>query len=109
MRRSAPPGAFSAEHGSRQVEPFTPSRKRKVSPSDTRRKQARQARSLEQAVSDRRDIRSERDPLARRHLPQAERHIDPVELPARDLTRAIRAGAATVDVERAYETKRGAK
>lgn len=72
------------------------------------RKARTQRRALETAVQDRRDIRNEREPLARRHLPAGERHIDPDLLPAKDFTRARRVEAVTVDVEAAYETKRGA-
>jgi hypothetical protein len=113
MRRSAPPGAFGADQGSRHpVEPSPASRKRKRSPSDARRDQARaekqQRRSLEVAVQDRRDIRNEREPLARRHLPASERHIAPDEMAGRDWTRKHRVEAVTVDVEAAYEAKRGA-
>lgn len=110
MRREAAPGAFGARaSGSREVEPATPPRRRKTTPSDQRRAEARQRRGLEQAVQDRHDIRNERDPLARRHLPQGERHIAPDELPGRDWTRASRVESVTVDVEHAYAVKRGGK
>lgn len=70
------------------------------------RKPRQQRRTLETAVQDRRDIRNERDPLARRHLPDA--HIDPDLLPARDRTRGLRVEGVTVDVDYAYALKRGA-
>lgn len=68
---------------------------------------ATQRRRLEAAVAERRDIRNERDPLARRHLPAGERHIAPDELPARDWSRPFRVETATEDVDRAYRLKRG--
>lgn len=108
MRRGEAPGAFGARaQGSREVEPSTTPRKRRESPSDLRRKEERERRGVEQSVADRRDIRNERDPLARRHLPAGQRHIDPDLLPARDASRPQRVQAVTVDVERAYAVKRG--
>lgn len=64
-------------------------------------------RKLEQAVRERMNIRNERDPLARRHMPAAERHIAPDEMPARDRSRPFRVEAVTLDVDRAYRIKRG--
>lgn len=111
MRREAPPGAFGSRAQGSGV-PVEPSpRKRKRSPSDARRDQAKAAkherRSLERAVADRHDIRNERDPLARRHLPASEQHIDPEVLPAKDWTRPLRVEVVTLDVDAAYRAKRG--
>lgn len=88
--------------------PVEPSpRRRKRSPSDARRDQARAAEhrlDVEKAVAARRDIRTERDPLARRHLlVVTERHIAADELLAKDRTRKARVEAATRDVDREYE------
>lgn len=103
------PGATGNERGSRNPEPSTKPRKR--SPSDQRRDAARaekhQRRGLETAVRERHEIRNERNPLARRHMPAAERHIAPDELPAKDWTRKTRVDDLTVDVEHAYRLKRG--
>lgn len=107
MRLGAVPGATGTQTDSRKVESTIP-RKRKSSPSDERRKEARQRRGLEQAVQDRHDLRNERNPLARRHLPKDQVHIDPELLPAKDFTRGTRVAAVTVDVDAAYRIKRGA-
>lgn len=64
-------------------------------------------RALENAVRDRHDIRNERNPLARRHLPAEERHIAPDELAAKDWTRPLRVETVTLDVDAAYRAKRG--
>lgn len=104
MRLGAVPGATGTQTDSRKVESTIP-RKRKSTPSDERRKEARQRRGLEQAVQDRHDLRNERNPLARRHL--ADAHIDPELLPAKDFTRGTRVAAVTVDVDAAYRIKRG--
>jgi hypothetical protein len=53
VRLSAPPGAFGADQGSRNpVEPSPASRKRKRSPSDTRRDQRRAARNTVNAIDE---------------------------------------------------------
>lgn len=107
MRREAAPGAFGA-----QQDPAPRPRVEQTAPPKTRggnrgRSGRTQRRQLEAAVAERRDIRNERDPLARRHLPAVERHIDPDLLPARDASRPQRVKAVTVDVEHAYAVKRG--
>lgn len=108
MRRGEAPGAFGARTDSRIPEPSSKPRKR--SPSDVRRDAKRaeqhQRRGLEAAEQDLRDIRNEREPLARRHLGAAA-HIAPDELPAKDWTRASRAAAVSLDVDAAYRIKRG--
>lgn len=92
-RSSGVPGAGVPRNtGSRH--PVEPPRKRKRSPSDERRDDARSARhteaQIESKVHERHEAWSERDPLARRHMPAAERHIASDELPAKDWTRPDR-------------------
>lgn len=72
----------------------------------TRRGSRGKRRALESAVSERHDIRNERNPLARRHLgPEA--HIAPDEIAGRDWTRPLRVEAVTLDVDAAFRLKRG--
>jgi hypothetical protein len=108
MRLSAQPGA----HGSRKQPERAPS---EVAASKGKRAGNRgrgsvsavQRRALESAVRERHEIRNERNPLARRHMPLAEQHIAPDELPGKDRTRAHRVAAVTLDVDTAYRLKRG--
>lgn len=104
------PGATGTHaQGSRQVEPSP--RRRKQTPSDTRRKAERavthQRRQLEAAETEIREIRNERNPLARRHLPTGERHIPADELVAKDFTRPLRVERVQVDIDHRFAEKRG--